>query len=138
LYKESKHVFYFQWILSKKRAVYEIICKKHKIHCCVSTATVLRESATLLRPTYVACLVFFKHWELANRKLGGSEYNIDLPTTEFCRAGKRCHFYITVPVLNCSHIYAEFLGAFAKLKNVTISFIMPVSPSVLPCVLPAT
>jgi len=63
---------------------------------------------------------------------------MDILTTVFCRGGKRCRFYITVRFLNCSQFYAEFLGAFAKLKkSVTISFIMSVCPSLLPSVRPS-
>jgi hypothetical protein len=130
--KNQNRYFISNGLFPKKRTIYEIMWKKHKIRCCISTATMLRERATSLHSASVACLVAFKHWRLANRKLGNFKYNVDVPTTVFCRGGKRCRFYTKVPVLNCTQFYAEFLGAFAKLKNVNISFIMPVSPSGLP------
>ena len=35
----------------------------------------------------------------------------------FCGGGKRCRFYITIPVLNCSQFYAEFFRRVRKIEK---------------------
>jgi hypothetical protein len=84
---------------------------------CFSTATVIRERASVLRSTYIACLVFsFLH---------PSRYKITYDTIKYCRSGRPvCLFNfcsVTSPYKCCeedSVLRTEFEFATISLKNV--------------------